>query len=91
MSLTQDDLTAVRDVVLEALDIAVNPRLDRLENRMDGLETQGGSLETRMSGIEVEVKGLKAEQFETNRRLSAIETKLEDIDECRNRQSTRLM
>lgn len=31
MALTQQDLTDIRDVVLKALDIAVNPRLDGLE------------------------------------------------------------
>jgi hypothetical protein len=33
MSLSKQDLTDIRDVVLDALDVAVNPRLDALEHK----------------------------------------------------------
>lgn len=40
MSLTGQDLSDIRGVVLEALDVAVNPRLDALENSLDKVETR---------------------------------------------------
>lgn len=94
MSLTSQDLSSIRDVILDALDVAVNPRLDALENqvdkiegRMDGLEEKMGGLESRMGGLETRMGGLEgkmtaqeSQQQETNRRLASIETKLEDIE-----------
>lgn len=38
MSLTTQDLTGIRDVIPDALDVAVNPRFDHLEERMDNLD-----------------------------------------------------
>lgn len=35
MSLTKQDLTDIRGVILDALDVAVNPRLDGIEEEMN--------------------------------------------------------
>ncbi len=59
MSLTKQDLSDIREVILDALDVAVNPRFDDLEARMVNQETA---------------------QHETNRRLSLVEIKLDDVD-----------
>lgn len=87
MSLTKQDLTDIRDVVLDALEVAVNPRLDnleikvdRLEGRMDGLEGQMEGLDRRMEGLEGRMAAQESGQRETNHRLSSIEASLENID-----------
>ncbi len=66
MSLTDQDLTEIRYVILDALDVVVNPRFDSLEGQIDGL----GS---RVSQVEI---GL----HETNRRLSSVETRLTNVE-----------
>lgn len=70
MSLTKQDLSDIRTVVVDAFNESFEqlstPRFDALETRMDGL--QG-----RMSGFE-------SEQRVTNRQLSSIESKLAAIE-----------
>lgn len=73
MSLSKQDLSDIRDVVLDALDVAVNPRLDSLESKVDSLENRMDSMEGRMAAQE-------SAQHETNRRLGAIESQLDSMD-----------
>ena len=80
MSLTKQDLTDIRDVVLDALDVAVNPRLDsleahvdRLDLRMDSLETKVDRLEGRMDGLEGKMDGLESRMDNLEGKMSAQE------------------
>jgi chromosome segregation ATPase len=80
MGLSTQDLTDIRNVMLDAIDIAVNPRLDRLESGMERLEGRMDGLEGRMDGLEGRMGNLQRQQSETNQRLGSIETKLKTID-----------
>lgn len=73
MSLTKDDLTDIRTVILEALEVAVNPRFDSLESKVD-------KLEGRMDGLEARMLAQESAQRETNHRLTSVEAKLENVD-----------
>lgn len=80
MSLTTQDLTDIRSIILEAFEVMANPRFDALEGRMDSfegnLETLGGKVDTlegkvdtidgRMGTLERKVDGLdrKLDHFE---------------------------
>ena len=58
MSLTKQDLRDIRDVVLEALDVAMNPRLDHLEERMDNQESAQQETNRRLFSVENQVNRL---------------------------------
>lgn len=84
MSLTTQDLSQIRTVVVDAvndaIDALVTPRFDELENRMDRLEEQVGRLEARVSSLEERLTALEVVQNETNRRLSDMERRLSSIE-----------
>ena len=52
MTLTNDDIIAIRNIMTEAL-VPVTLRLDRLETRFDRLETRFDGFETRLSSVEI--------------------------------------
>ena len=79
MSLTKQDLTSIRDVILEALDIAVNPRLDNLEDRVDKLEGHIQSLGRRVHILEIRLQNLETFQKTATHQQPLIEARLTDI------------
>jgi uncharacterized coiled-coil protein SlyX len=91
MSLTAEDLTQIRTVVVDAvndaIDLLVTPRFDEVDARMDGLEGRMDGLEGRMDKFDARMDKLEGRmsqqesaQTETNRRLSSIERTLSSID-----------
>ena len=84
MSLTTNDLAAIRDVMLEVLDYAVMPRLDAIEQRLDKLELRVGRLELRMDQLEQRMVKVERVNYETLRRITGIEQRM-DIYEGRLR------
>ena len=94
MSLSKEDLSDVRDIVIDALEALVLPRfdnlehrMDRLEGRMDGLENRMGNLEGRMDGlegrmgsIEGRMGNLEVGQHEQTRQIRALSDNINNID-----------
>ncbi len=83
MSLTKQDLSDIRGVILDALDVAVNPRLDSVESSVDilservhGVETRLDGVETRLDGVETRLDGVEKQQRISNETLQQIEGKL---------------
>jgi septal ring factor EnvC (AmiA/AmiB activator) len=73
MSLTKDDLNDIRTVVLDALDVAVNPRLDRIEAQLD---EHSETLAEHTSILNEHTRILN----EHGHRLTRVENKLETLD-----------
>lgn len=61
MSLTKQDLKDIRGVVLDALDVAVNPRLDVIESDIDELKTDVAELKTDVTELKTDVAELKTD------------------------------
>lgn len=72
MSLTKQDLSQIRSIVLEAVEVVVEPRFEDMENRFDGLESQIGKLETEVNSLKMEISGL-------SRRVSSLEEKVDGL------------
>ena len=53
MSLTKQDLKDIRGVVLDALDVAVNPRLDVIEQDVAELRTDIAELKTDVAELKL--------------------------------------
>lgn len=77
MSLTKQDLTDIRTVILEALQAVVEPRFEDLETRFDNLETEFRNFKSEMTSFKADMTSFRAE---TTRRLSAIESQLTDMN-----------
>lgn len=80
MSLTKQDLGNIQDIILDALNVVVNPRFDYLEAKVEGLDNRMSNMEIRFGGLENRVDGLESAQHETNRRLSSVETRLTNVE-----------
>jgi len=91
MSLSTQDLTDIRSIILEAFEVMVNPRFDAFETRMDSFESKvdnlGGKVDTldeRMGVLERKVGGLdrKIDHFEheTTQQLMHIGKRLGNIE-----------
>lgn len=91
MSLTKQDLSQIRTIVVDtvndAIETLISPRFDSLERRMDGLEKRMDALEERMSGLEGRMDGLEGrmdgleiQQRETNKRLTSLEQQVNNVD-----------
>lgn len=65
--------------MLDALDVAVNPRLDALETSMEGIETRMEGVETRLSGIESEQRIMREWIERIDNRLGGIESDIKEI------------
>ncbi len=77
MSLTADDLTQIRslvvEAVLEALEIAVNPRLDAIEADIEVLKADVAELKADVAELKADMRSVKAQLTELNQRVSNIE------------------
>jgi len=62
-----------RDQLIEAVQAALMPFMERLETRMERLETRMGDLETRMGGLETRMDGLET-------RMGGLETRMGDLE-----------
>lgn len=88
MSLTKDDLTAIRGIIVDAFEQlsvprfdALEERMDRMETKMDGMEKRMDRMDGRMGSMEGHMAAQESTQRETNRRLDKIEAKLETIED----------
>lgn len=80
MSLTKQDLTDIRDIVLDALDVAVNPRLDALEGSAAELKSDVAELKSDMrevkgslSSLEGKVEALESDVKEMYRMIAELQ------------------
>ncbi len=72
MSLTKQDLKDIRGVVLDALDVAVNPRLDVIESDIDELKTDVSELKSDMRQVKKSLDRLEG-------RVEALESDVKDV------------
>lgn len=80
MSLTKQDLSDIRGVVLDALDVAVNPRLDALEEGMDELKQDVTVLKQDVSVLKQDVTELKSDMREVKTSLNSLEGKVTALE-----------
>lgn len=80
MSLTKQDLADIHNLVLEALDVVVNPRFDRIEAQLD----EHSETLAQHTATLAEHSKILAQHTDTlaehGRRLSSIENLLADLD-----------
>ena len=76
MSLTKQDLKDIRGVVLDALDVAVNPRLDVIESDIDELKTDVAELKTDVTELKTDVSTLKSDMRQVKGSLISLEDKV---------------
>lgn len=76
MSLTKQDLKDIRNVVLEALEVAVIPRLDALEAEVAALKSEVASFKAETSR---RLDALEAQMKNTNGRLTALENDVKEL------------
>lgn len=61
MSLTNQDISKIRDIVLDAIEVAVSPRFDALEEDVAGIKTDVAILKTDVSELKTDVAVLKSD------------------------------
>lgn len=80
MSLTKQDLKDIRGVVLDALDVAVNPRLDVIEGDIDELKSDVSVLKTDVSDLKTDVSDLKSDMRQVKKSLERLEGRVEALE-----------
>lgn len=79
MSLTKQDLVDIRGVVLDALDVAVNPRLDVIESDIDELKTDVSELKSDFSELKSDMRKVKKSLENLEGRVEALESDVREI------------
>ena len=80
MSLTKQDLVDIRGVVLDALDVAVNPRLDVIESDIDELKTDVAELKTDVAELKTDVSSLKSDMRQVKGSLVRLKDKVTALE-----------
>jgi chromosome segregation ATPase len=84
MSLTDEDLNKVNNLVVtavtEAISTLVIPRFDEIEKRFDEHDKRFDRIEVRLDAIEQDVAGLKKDMRELKDRLGNMEGRLDALE-----------
>ena len=73
MSLTKDDLLAIKNIL--------DPRFDALDGRMDGLESRMDALDGRMDGLENRMDGLEGSVEELKGSVKKLEGSVKKLED----------
>lgn len=80
MSLTKKDLSDIRYVILDALDVAVNPRLDLLEEDVSSLKSDVSGLKSDVSSLKSDVSYLRNDMREVKDTLRNLDGRVEALE-----------
>lgn len=80
MSLTKQDLKDIRGVVLDALDVAVNPRLEIIEQDVAELKTDVADLKTDVVDLKTDIADLKSDMRQVKSSLVSLEDKVTTLE-----------
>lgn len=80
MSLTKEDLSEVRDVVVEALEAIVLPRFDTLEGDVAVLKTDVAVLKTDVAELKTDVVKLQQDMREVKGTLKNIDDRVTTME-----------
>jgi archaellum component FlaC len=72
MSLTKDDIAAIRTVFNDGFEELVAPRFDGVEQRLDGVEQRLDGVEQRLDGVEQRLNGVE-------QRLGHVESNVKEL------------
>lgn len=80
MSLTDDDITQVRDVVIDAIQAVVMPHFERLETDVAEVKEEVAALKTEMREVKEDVRTLKHETLDVKDSLGRLEGRVEAME-----------
>lgn len=94
MSLTPDDLRQIRSLIvegtLEAIEIAVNPRLDAIEADVAVLKSDVAELKSDVAELKSDVSGLKDDMRSVKSQLSELNQRVSNLERLSGDTSDRL-
>jgi septal ring factor EnvC (AmiA/AmiB activator) len=79
MSLTEEDVTQVRDVIVSAIHELVILRLDEHDQRFDALESRLGRLEADIKAVEIDMRQVKSSLAKLDGRTEAMEADIKEL------------
>ena len=78
MTLTQEDLSAIKGVFAEQFE-SINKRFDAVEERLDRIEERLDRVEERLNRVETDVNSLKLGQIQLQKAFKKLEINIESV------------
>lgn len=80
MTLTEDDLSQVRDVVASAIQELVLPRFDEHDRRFDQQDTPFEAFESRLAQLKADIKAVQIDMRQVKSALGKVESRSEALE-----------